>query len=261
MHRNHYPHRDDIEISISIPIPFQPHTIPTGRQADDDTTKAIKRALSDNDIQTIFFVNLLSDHDDKATLSNLNASRCMLTTEVEKEIYDKVQRNELPTNTSLSAGFKRGAERVEVLGDLLRKLPYQQKQLPKMCKYLMASSLSHGISTRLELVAKTIAEMVVLSGDSSPPHRKRFGVLCTSRKDRGPLSPHVLRYNQYEFDPVGEYLRSSLYVAYFVEGAFKFGRKGSTIEHRDFQFVQDLTDQRSMDVYLSCPYISTLWIP
>ncbi|RAH59464.1 hypothetical protein BO85DRAFT_518294 [Aspergillus piperis CBS 112811] len=260
---------------------FRSTPTPSQQEPGDDTTKAIKRALSDNDIQTIFFVNLITDHDDKSIVSNLNASHCYLTTEVEREIYDRVQRNDLPSDTSLSAGFERGASRVEVLGDLLRKvswvfvkceLPFQEKQLPsdktyhqtKAClyqeirKHLMASSLSHGIYTRLESVAKTIAEMIVLSGDSSP-QRKRFGVLVTSPGDRGPLSPRVLRYNQFEFDPVGLYLRSSLYVAQFVEDNFKGVRKGSTMDPRGFELVQGLTDQRSIDVYLPCPYVSNLW--
>ncbi|PYH70154.1 uncharacterized protein BO88DRAFT_486959 [Aspergillus vadensis CBS 113365] len=227
---------------------------PSQQETDDDTTKAIKRALSDNDIQTIFFVNLLSDHDDKATLSNLNASRCMLTTEVEKDIYDKVQRNDLTIGYLTIRRIRTGhASRATVP---TKTAPSDDKvyHQTKTClyqdirKHLMASSLSHGTYTKLDLIAKTIAEKTVLSGDSSPPHRKRFGVLFTWPEGGGPLSPRVLRYHQFEFDPVGLYLRYSLYVAEFVEDNFEGVRKGS-----GFELGQDLTNQRSMDVYLPCP--------
>lgn len=93
-------------------------------KADKSTEDAVKQALSDNDVQTVFFVNQISKDQSERTLSNLNASNYQSSTRVEATVYDKVKKGELPKDTSLESGFTRSSYRARVFDFLIQSTPW-----------------------------------------------------------------------------------------------------------------------------------------
>lgn len=93
-------------------------------RADKETEDAVKQALSDNDVQTVFFVNQISKNQNERTLSNLNANNYYSFSRVERTVYDKVNKGELPNDDSLDSGFTRSSYRVRLFDFLLQNSPW-----------------------------------------------------------------------------------------------------------------------------------------
>jgi hypothetical protein len=92
-------------------------------QAEPATEEAVKQALSDNDVQSVFFVNQISRNQSDQTLSNLKVNSCLTFCRVERAVYDKVNEGVLPGDTSSGSSMARSAYRARIFGFLLQNIP------------------------------------------------------------------------------------------------------------------------------------------
>ncbi|RAL64852.1 hypothetical protein DID88_001448 [Monilinia fructigena] len=243
--------------------------------ADKETEDAVKQALNDNDVQTVFFVNQISKNQNERTLSNLNDNNYYSFSRVERTVYDKVNKGELPKDNSLDSGFTRSSYRVRLFDFLIQNHPWlavdgQSSRSPKdlpingyhhdktlyqeeIYRVLTGFTYPEGVSARLEMTAKSIAEIFTLTRHLEPS-TKRFWVLITYLRDTGiSLRPtlrsyqFVLHTSQDEERPVVEFSYNS-YAAIFNEDYFEVARE--TIDHRLFELGERLTEQKSSDAYL-----------
>ncbi|KAG4026373.1 hypothetical protein MFRU_041g00180 [Monilinia fructicola] len=244
-------------------------------RADKETEDAVKQALSDNDVQTVFFVNQISKNQNERTLSNLNANNYYSFSRVERTVYDKVNKGELPNDDSLDSGFTRSSYRVRLFDFLLQNSPWlamdghstrSPKDLPiigyhldkalyqeEIHRILTEFTYPEGVSARLEMTAKSISEIFTLTRHLEPP-TKRFWVLISYLRDTGITLRPTLRSYQFVLDTSRDEERSvvefsyNFYAAIFNEDDFEVAR--ASIDPRLFELGERLTEQKSSDVYL-----------
>ncbi|KAI9641626.1 hypothetical protein NHQ30_009480 [Ciborinia camelliae] len=241
--------------------------------ADRETEEAVKQALSDNDVQSVFFVNQISKDQSERTLSNLNSNNYYSFSRVERTVYDKVKGEELPGDTSLESGFTRSSYRVRLFEFLFQKTPWlaaegQSSRSPKdlpiesyhqdkalyqdeIYKLLTSFTYPEGVSARLEGTAKAIAETFTLSRDTSPS-AKRFWVLITYMRDTGISLRPVLRSYNFMFETNQERsvveFSHTFSAAIFNEADFEVA--SPNIDPKLFDLGERLTEQKSSDIYL-----------
>jgi len=247
-------------------------------RADRATEEAVKQALSDNDVQSVFFVNQISKDQSGQTLSNLNASNYYTFPRVERTLYDKVKEGALPSDTSLESSFTRSAYRVRLFDYLLQTIPWlaldaQSTRSPialpiishhadkvlyqeQIHQALTSFTYSGHVAARLEMTAKSIAEIITLT-QKNDPSEKRFWVLITYMRNTGATLRPILRSYQFVFNTNKEQSSVSfsynLYATIFNEAEFEAARK--SIDPRLIELGVRLTEQKSSDIYL--PSVST----
>ncbi|KAF7865367.1 hypothetical protein EAF04_006344 [Stromatinia cepivora] len=244
-------------------------------RADEATEKAVKQALSDNDVQTAFFVNQISKDQSERTLSNLKANNYYSFSRVERTVYDKVGGGELPKDDSLESGLTRSSYRVRLLEYLVQKSPWMamdgqssrspqdfpignyhgDKSLYQEAVYKVLTSFTYpdGVAERLEMTAKSIAETFILTRDKEPS-TKRFWVLITYMRETGVTPRPILRSYHFVFEtkqdeeqPVVSF-SWDFYAAIFNENDFEIALP--SIDPRLIELGERLTEQKSSDIYL-----------
>ncbi|QSZ37406.1 hypothetical protein DSL72_009504 [Monilinia vaccinii-corymbosi] len=243
--------------------------------ADKETEDAVEQALTDNDIQSIFFVNQISENQSTRTLANLNANNYYSFARVERTVYDKVKQGDLPKDNSLESSSARSSYRVRLFDFLIQSHPWlaidgQSSRSPKdlpaenyhhdkalyqgeIYKVLTSFTYPEGVSARLEMTANSIAEIFTLTRDVEPS-TKRFWVLISYLRDSGSTLRPVLRTYQFVFEtsqgeerPVVAF-SYNFYAAILNEEDFETARSG--IDQRLIELGERLTEQKSSDIYL-----------
>ncbi|KAF7593775.1 hypothetical protein BBP40_010831 [Aspergillus hancockii] len=185
----------------------------------DVARKAVENALSDNDIQSVFFVTHINQgaaKDTQDSISNADASKYYWAVQCEAKIQEMIQDGKLPGDFSLDSGVLRSSYRVKIFDSrmllspwlifrseshvgpetlFLRKEYHHDKNL---YQEIFETALQHPDFSQIQvlrakLIAKYVAEMVSLNAIEASAHR-RFWFLMTTQGDAGTKSCMISKY-------------------------------------------------------------------